>query len=196
VRLTRSRQVLAGVVALAVVATACSSGGDGGADGGDDGELAVAMCGALREQTNVLARLANSSVAGIGNMTPEERYAAILAGFDAAEEAGRAYGEQVEVLALPPIAEAGDLHAQLVEGAAQAVEEIDDERATFLDKGSTVPDDEVQGSVGEFFNSIEKMMSVAEPALGQDDRPALLRALRDEPTCEHVIQPPDPDQLD
>ena len=103
--------------ALALAVAACSSGDDGGADGGDDGELAVAMCGALREQTNVLARLANSSVAGIGDMTPDERYAAILAGFDAAEQAGVSYEEQVAALALPPIAEADDLHAQLVEGA-------------------------------------------------------------------------------
>ena len=185
----------AAAVVLAVVATACSSGDDSGSASGTDAELAVALCGALREQTNVLARLANSSVAGIGDKTPDERYAAILAGFDAAEQAGLTYEERIDALELPAVPEADDLHAQLVAGAAQAVEEIDDERAKFVDNGPAVPDDEVGGSVPQFFNSIEKMMSVAEPALGHDARPALLRSLRDEPTCQHVIQPPDPDRL-
>ncbi len=90
-RLTMSAAPASSAAALLVVTAARRSGGDDGdarrttsADA-----LAATMCGALRDQTNALGRLANAAVAGIGAKSPEERYAALIAGFDAAAAATR-----------------------------------------------------------------------------------------------------------
>jgi hypothetical protein len=180
---------------LAVTVAACTSD-DAAPASSDDARLAATLCGALREQTNVLVRLANSTVAGISAKSPEERFTTIADGFDAVETEVARYQSEVLTLELPDIAEAADLRAQLVEGAELAAQEVDSERALFLETGPTVPDDEVQGRVGQFFNSIEKVMSVAEPAMARYERSELLRAFRDQPTCEHVVQRVDPDDLE
>ena len=153
------------------------------------------MCGALRDQTNTLGRLANAAVAGIGAKSPDERYAALIAGFDEADAATRTYRDDVEALALGEAPEADALHTQLVDGAELAVTELARERADFEASGPTVPDADVQGRVGQFFNAIEKVMSVAEPAVSRYERRALHEAFAAEPSCRHVIQQVDLDEL-
>ncbi len=59
----------------------------------------------------------------------------------------------------------------------------------------TVPDADVQGRVGQFFNAIEKVMSVAEPAVSRYERRDAARGVRREPSCRHVIQQVDLDEL-
>ena len=175
-------------VIVACAVAACGGDGDATADPSADAQMAVALCGALREQTNVLARVANSAVAGIEGKTPEARAAAIRAGFDAAEDAAVAFQRSFDAMALPDVPERDSLHDQVLAGAATAVDEVAEERALFVDGSPTVGDEDVQGRVGEFFNSIEKVMSVVEPAIAGYERRELKAAFLDEPTCRHVIQ--------
>ena len=51
-----------------------------------------------------------------------------------------------------------------------------------------VADDDVQGQVGIWFNSIEKVMSVSEPTIFTLERFELKQAFLDEPNCRNVIQ--------
>lgn len=185
----------AGAALLAATAAACSGGDDASTPGDADAALASTLCGALREQTNTLGRLANTAVAGIGTKQPDERYAAIIAGFEETDAATRTYRDDVAALVLADAPEADALHAQLVDGAELAVTELARERADFEARGPTVPDDDVQGRVGQFFNAIEKVMSVAEPAVSPYERRALHEAFAAEPACRHVIQQIDLDEL-
>ncbi len=185
----------AAVALLAAGAAACSGSDDRTAPADADAVLAATMCGALREQTNILGRLANSAVAGIGAKEPDERYAAIIGGFDETEVATQAYRDGVAALVLADVPEADALHAQLLDGAELAVTELARERADFEARGQTVPDADVQGRVGQFFNAVEKVMSVAEPAVSRYDRRALHEAFAAEPACRHVIQQIDLDEL-
>ena len=64
-----------------------------------------------------------------------------------------------------------------------------DEREAFDETGPTVDDANTRGRVGEFFNSIEKVLSVVEPTIATYDRRELQEAFLSEPDCTHVIQP-------
>ena len=144
----RSRYLLTCLLVTAVVIAArpsCASSspawppraadGDGStADASADAQMAVALCGALREQTNVLARVANSAVAGIEGKSPSDRAAAIRAGFDAAEEAAMAFQRSFE-----DVDAAGRAGARRAArrrswtARAAAIEEVAEERALFVD---------------------------------------------------------------
>jgi hypothetical protein len=179
------------IVAALVVASAIVGCSDDGASNAQsaDAAMATALCGALREQTNALVRIANDAVAGIGASAPESRRASILAGFDAAEVAAAAFAEGIADLDLPSIDEADELRAEVERGARLGVEEVAEERTLFAEQvPGAIADDDVRGRVGQFFNSIEKVMSVAEPAIAEYERRDLQRAFLDEPTCRHVIQ--------
>lgn len=158
-------------------------------DAGQDAALAAALCGALRDQTNVLARLANSAVAGIGAMEPADRFTALVGGFDDVEAAGQDFRTAIEALDLPEVPEAGDLRGEISDGAALAVAEVQRVRTAFVALSPLVRDEEVQGRVGQLFNAVEKMMSVVEPAMAGYPRRELRAAFAAEPTCEHVVQP-------
>lgn len=158
-------------------------------DAGEDAALATALCGALRDHTNALARLANSAVAGIGAMEPADRFTALVAGFDDVEVAGQDFRSAIDALDLPDVPEAGDLRAEIGDGAALAVTEVQRVRTDFVALSPLVRDEQVQGRVGQLFNAVEKMMSVVEPAMAGYPRRELRAAFAAEPTCEHVVQP-------
>jgi hypothetical protein len=52
----------------------------------------------------------------------------------------------------------------------------------------TVPDDEVQGVVGTWFNAVEKIVSSLEPEIFRFERREFQQAFLDEPACRNVIQ--------
>ena len=151
--------------------------------------MATALCNALRNQTNVMVRIANHAVAGIEGKSPQERFESIDTGFVEASTAATAFADSVESIELPDIPERDSLRQQVAEGAQQAVDEVSDEREAFDATGPTVDDDNTHGRVGEFFNSIEKVLSVVEPTIATYDRRELQEAFLSEPDCTHVIQP-------
>lgn len=178
------------VVLLAgALLSACSTPSGRDEAAGDDARLAVALCAALRDQTNDLGRVANQAVAGISDQPPDERYSSILAGFDQAQQVAKAFRASIGSLELPEVAETADLRDQVAEGAAIAVDELVRERVAFEGEGATVSDEDIQGRVGAFFNSIEKVLSVVEPSIAGYARRPLQQAFLEEPTCRHVIQP-------
>ena len=80
-----------------------------------------------------------------------------------------------------------ELRRQLTVGAERALDELERQRDAVGWSGP-IPDREVQGAVGEWFNSVEKVMSVSEPEIFRFERQELRRAFLDEPACRHVIQ--------
>ena len=150
--------------------------------------MATALCSALRAQTNELVRIANRAVAGIEGKSPEERFEAIDSGFVEADAAATTFADEVGTLELPDVEERDSLREQVADGAEQAIEEVADERDKFEQTGPTVEDADTRGRVGEFFNSIEKVMSVVEPTIAPYDRRELQEAFLAEPMCAHVIQ--------
>ena len=112
-----------------------------------------------------------------------------MSGFDAAEVAAGEFADGVADLDLPAIDEEPKLRAEVERGARLAVDEVQAERARFAeDVPSGVADDDVRGRVGQFFNSVEKVMALVEPSIAQYERRPLQRAFLDEPSCRHVIQ--------
>jgi hypothetical protein len=150
--------------------------------------MATALCNALRNQPNVMVRIANSAVAGIEGKSPEDRFQSIDNGFVEASTAATTFADGVDSLELPDIPERDSLRDQLAEGAQQAIDEVADEREAFDETGPTVGDADTRGRVGEFFNSIEKVLSVVEPTIATYDRRELKEAFLSEPNCRHVIQ--------
>ncbi len=63
-----------------------------------------------------------------------------------------------------------------------------DQAAEWADPPAEIPDDEVQGEVGIWFNTIEKVMSVSEPEIFTFERVEFKQAFLDEPHCRNVIQ--------
>jgi hypothetical protein len=187
------RRIVVAAIAFAALFAGC---GDGDADGdaterraGDEAAVAATLCGALREQTNALVRIANDAVAGIEGKSPDERWSAIVAGFDAAIVAAADFAAAVPDVDLGDVDEAGALLTEVRAGALSAITELEDERAAFVEEVPAVADGEVRGRVGQFFNSVEKAMSVAEPAIARYERRALQEAFLADETCRHVIQP-------
>ncbi len=185
-----ARALLASLVVFGTVAaTACSDGSADGNSHAAETEVARTVCGRLRTYTNDLVKVANDTVTGINTLTPEQRTAAILVGFDNGLEVARGHAELVDQLELDPaVAESESLHDVMVAGAANAIDELTDERAAFEREVPTVQDDDVAGRTSQFFNAFEKAMSVTEPAIAVYHRRALSEAFLGEPTCRHVIQ--------
>ena len=154
-----------------------------------DATMAIAVCTALRDQTNVLVGIANTAVTGIEGKSPAARSAALLSGFDQAIAAADAFEQSVPELDLPGIVEEPELRAEIADGATFAAAGVREERESFAADVPQVEDGDVRGRVGQFFNGIEKAMSVVEPAIATYDRRELQEAFLDEPSCRHVIQP-------
>jgi hypothetical protein len=145
------------------------------------------VCEALRAHDRRLIDLVNTSVAGIATLPEEDRPEAIRRGFDGVETAVVSWRQLIEGIGLGDVHEVDQLRAQLVLGADRALEEIERQREQL--PSGPIPDGEVQGAVGGWFNSVEKVMSVSEPQIARFERREFRRAFLDEPACRHVIQP-------
>ena len=157
-----------------------------GPEGSTDVETASEVCGELRAFDDELVDIVNGSVDGISSMPAEERAGAIADGLDSARDAVEAWDSRIDLIDLPEVADADRIRAQLHEGAEAALVELDDQRGTL--RIGVIDDREVQGAVGEWFNSIEKVMSVIEPEIYRFDRREFKQAFLDEPSCRNVIQ--------
>jgi hypothetical protein len=183
------RRVVALALACTLAVGACGDDEAGPDPTPDDGTAtATALCDALRELDNEMVAAVNASVAGIAALAPEERMAGVLTGMDEVRGVLAAWRDQASGLELPPSAHDDDLRAQLVRGADEAIAEIDEQAADFAAAPAVVPDDEVQGVVGTWFNSVEKVMSVLEPEIVRLDDAPFEQAILDEPSCRNVIQ--------
>jgi hypothetical protein len=157
-----------------------------GSDPSADATTALVVCDELRSFDDGLVDIVNDSVAGIAGLPPDERAGAIADGLEAAHDAVEAWTTRIDGLELPGVDEADRLRAQLHDGASAALAELDDQRGKL--RVGVIPDREVQGAVGEWFNSVEKVMSVAEPEIFQFERHEFKQAFLDEPSCRNVVQ--------
>ncbi len=172
----------AGLILVASVSLAACASESG------ESEFARAVCEELRRFDDELVDIVNDSVAGIASLPPDERGPAIAAGLERADSALIAWTDRIATLQLPEIDETEIVRDQLASGAALGSEELADQRSAMADRADRIDDREVQGAVGEWFNSIEKVMSVLEPEIFKLDRRKVKQAFLDEPACRHVIQ--------
>ena len=163
---------------------ACASDSDSAAEN----ELARTVCDELRGFNDELVDIVNGSVAGIASLPADERGPAIAAGLEHADTALTGWGERVATMELPELDEAEIVRDQLASGAVLGAGELDDQRATMTGRADRIDDRDVQGAVGEWFNSIEKVMSVVEPEIFKLQRREVKQAFLDEPACRNVIQ--------
>jgi hypothetical protein len=188
----RAKHSAALVVAAGLALGVASGCGDdeesADSDVATDSALALSVCDELRAYNNALVAVVNESVAGIVSSTPSERRAALDAGVVSAIEVVRGWQGRIDGLVLGVGDEADQIRAQLDEGASNAIDELDDQSRQSAGAGH-VADDDVQGEVGIWFNSIEKVMSVSEPTIFTLERSELKQAFLDEPSCRNVIQP-------
>jgi hypothetical protein len=170
--------------ALGALGWATLTGCDAGPS--DVERTAAVVCETLRAHDDRMVDLVNDSVAGIGGLPEDERAEAIRSGFDDVASEVEAWRRRVETIDLGDVDEADELRRQLTVGADRALDELDRQRDAL--RSGPIPDREVQGAVGEWFNSVEKVMSVSEPEIYRFERQELRRAFLDEPACRHVIQ--------
>ena len=159
-----------------------------GCDAGpsDAEQTAAIVCEELRAHDDRMVDLVNASVAGIGGRPADERTDAIRSGFDAVASEVETWRRRTETIDLGDADEVDELRRQLTVGADRALDELDRQRDALW--SGPIPDQEVQGAVGEWFNSVEKVMSVSEPEIFRFERQELRQAFLDEPACRHVIQ--------
>lgn len=169
-----------GVIGSAVLA-GCSAGRS------EVAQTASIVCEELRAHDERLVDLVNASVDGIGVLPASARAEAIGDGFDEVTAEVAAWQRRVQTLDLGDIDEADQLRDQLIDGAERALDELEHQRTSL--RSGQIPDREVQGAVGEWFNSVEKVMSVSEPEIFRFERISFKQAFLDEPACRHVIQP-------
>ncbi len=179
--------MVASVAMVLLPVVGCGSDDEPSTDPSADGSVARAVCDALRDFDNGLADTTNASVAGIVAASPTERRAALDDGLVAAVDVVERWQESIGDLQIPEVAEAEQIRDQLAAGAEAALAELTDQ-ATQTAGSGPVADDDVQGLVGIWFNSIEKVMSVSEPKIFVLDRTELKQAFLDEPNCRNVIQ--------
>jgi hypothetical protein len=172
------------VGALAVLGWATLTGCDSGPS--DVEQTAAIVCEELRTHDDRMVDLVNASVAGIGGLPEDERAEAIRRGFEDVASEVEAWRRRIETVDLGDVDEVDELRRQLSVGADRALDELDHQRDALW--SGSIPDQEVQGAVGEWFNSVEKVMSVSEPEIFRFERQQLRRAFLDEPACRHVIQ--------
>jgi len=175
-----------GVIAIVAAVASCSSDGTTGASA--DVAFALATCDALRGFDNGLVDIVNDSVAGISSIPADERPQQLVAGIAEASDAVDAWEARIDSLELPDLDEAVELRRQLHQGATDARAELDSQSAAWADLPAEIPDDDVQGEVGIWFNTIEKVMSVSEPEIFTFERVEFKQAFLDEPHCRNVIQ--------
>lgn len=174
------------VLVVAVAATGVAVLGACDAGPSDEERTAALVCEALRAHDDRLVDLVNDSVAGIATLPEVERAESIRTGFDDVTAEVEAWQRQVRTLDLGDGDEVDELRTQLVVGADRALDELARQRESL--PSGPIPDREVQGAVGEWFNSVEKVMSVSEPEIFRFDRREFKQAFLDEPACRHVIQ--------
>jgi hypothetical protein len=172
--------VLLAAVTGAVVLAACDSGPS------EEARAAAAVCEELRAHDNRVVAIVNESVAGIAELPEARRSDAIAKGLEDVTAEVEAWRGRIATLEIGDVDEADDLRSQLEVGADRALDELS--RQEGLLPSGPIPDREVQGAVGEWFNSVEKVMSVSEPEIFRFDRRAFKQAFLDEPTCRNVIQ--------
>lgn len=154
----------------------------------DPHETAREVCGLLREYVNDTADIANRAATLVSSSPdPVARRDAVLAGFDELIERSEQHRDVVGTIDPTDLYLGGPLLADLVTGAEQAIAELRDERTLFATLDG-IADGDRSGRVGQFFNALEKAMSVVEPAPTDYPDDALLAALADEPTCRFVVQ--------
>ncbi len=177
----RGRAVLVGVIAVGSVAL-------NGCDSGPSVEerTAAVVCEELRAHDDRLVDVVNTSVAGIAGLPETDRAAAIRDGLDQVTVEVDAWAARIDAIDLGRIDEADELRIQLRVGAERASDELDRQRTSL--RSGPISDREVQGAVGEWFNSVEKVMSVSEPEIFRYERRAFRQAFLHEPACRHVIQ--------
>jgi hypothetical protein len=176
--------VLVGATATligSVVIGGCASGPT------DDERTASLVCESLRAHDNRLVALVNESVAGISTLPADERAGAISNGLYAVAAEVEAWRRGIDTIELGDSEEVVVLRRQLATGADRALDELADQRVSLW--SGSIPDEEVPGAVGEWFNSIEKVMSVSEPEIFRFERHDFKQAFLDEPACRNVIQP-------
>ena len=149
---------------------------------------AATTCAALRSLDNELVRTVNSSVASINTLPADERMASILDGADSIGEILDNWRSTVDELDLADDAQSEELRRQLRAGGDEAVAELMRQRQKFEEQPTLIVDQEVQGIVGTWFNSVEKVMSVIEPEMAGFDDAVFESAFQVEPDCRHVIQ--------
>ncbi len=172
------------VIAISSVSlAACGSDSDAG-----ETEFARTVCGELRGFNDELVDIVNRSVAGIASLPAAERGPAIAEGLEQADIAVMEWADRITTLQLPELDEAEIVRDQLSSGAALGAVELDDQRAAIADRPDRIDDRDVQGAVGTWFNSIEKVMSVVEPEIFKLQRREVKQAFLDEPACRNVIQ--------
>ena len=154
----------------------------------DEQEFARTVCDELRDFNDELVDIVNGSVAGIASLPADERGPAIAAGLEHADKALTGWGDRISTMELPELDEAEIVRVQLASGATLGTDELDDQRTAMADRPDRIDDRDVQGAVGEWFNSIEKVMSVVEPEIFKLERREVKQAFLDEPACRNVIQ--------
>ncbi|HYN33220.1 MAG TPA: hypothetical protein VES40_11390 [Ilumatobacteraceae bacterium] len=171
--------------ALTVVALALMAGCAGNSQ---DAETAATLCTELRELDNRIVDHVNASVEGINEEAVDGRLQLILDGADNVAAELVDWDRRIDALELPDLDETVELRRQLHAGVDAALAELDDQRQAFESGPSSVPDDEIQGVVGTWFNAIEKVFSVSEPQIFRFERTEFKQAFLDEPDCRNVIQ--------
>jgi hypothetical protein len=183
---------------LVTVAAACGGSIDHSAviddtvvleDAAADARTAFNVCSALRETVNGIVDAVNASVAGVNAIAPVDRTRAFLDGAAAIDAELTAWAVRIDDLSLPPGDEGRELRRQLEAGLADGRRELDEERDELQASESAVPDEQVAGAVGAWFNSVEKVMSSLEPEIHRFERHGFKQAFLEEPTCRHVVQP-------
>jgi hypothetical protein len=169
-------------VAIGLAAVGCSSRSS-------DATIASTTCEALRGVNNRIITIVNESVADIGALAPDRRRPPVREGLDSVGRELDAWAEQIDVLDLPEVSEIGMLRAQLSDGVIDAKAELEDQAAEFAASDEPVPDDEVAGFVGNWFNAVEKVVSSIEPRIARFERREFKQAFLDEPACRNVVQP-------
>ena len=152
-------------------------------------DTATAVCGLLRDWSNELAAAINAtSDAVTDDDDPTTAPEVLRAGYDELIAIAEEHRAEVDELDLPTTGVRDQIVDDLRTGADAAVEELEAHR-TDLDGLDAVGVDEQGGVLGGAFTNLEKAQSVVEPQAGAYDDEAVRTAFRDEPTCEHVIQP-------
>jgi hypothetical protein len=154
----------------------------------DPGRMAQTVCDALRTLDNEIIAVANRSSAGIDEVAADRRMARIDDAITEVEGIVEAWGRRITELDLPAELHGDVVRDQLVAGVPAALAELADQQAKFAAGDQVVPDDEVRGVFGVWFNSIEKVLSVLEPEIFRLDDPAVEQAFLDEPSCRNVVQ--------
>lgn len=189
----RVRTLTLAVTALGTIGLAACSDDLAAAPAGSEAApatpaaTAADVCDLLRGYVNDTADIANDSALEVrDDGDPVARRDAVLAGFDRLLERTAAHAGAVAGLAGATLAADHPLLADLELGAEQARAELEDERAEFATLDG-VEDGDMTGRIGQFFNALEKAMSVVEPDItlaGAD----LAAAFAAEPDCRFVVQ--------